>query len=78
MGMFTSKTAIDGYIAEGGKVVAHTFLGVNNPLVDAAIDGGVGFVRNNNTLIGQAAVEVLTAFMNGTGATGSVNGGYES
>jgi hypothetical protein len=79
MGMFTSKNAIDGYISEGGKFVAHTFLGVNNPLVDAAISGGVGFIRNNNTLVGIAAVEGLTALLGGNiGATGSVNGGYES
>lgn len=78
LGMFTSKTAVDGYIAKGGVVVVNKFFGVNNPLVNAGITGAVGIVRNNNTLIGQSAVELISALipqLNG-GSNGAL-GGYE-
>lgn len=77
LGMFTSKTAVDGYMAKGGVVVVNKVFGVNNPLVNAGITGAVGIVRNNNTLIGQSAVELVSALIPNLGATGSLNGGYE-
>ena len=79
LGMFTSKTAVDGYIAKGGKVVVNKVFGVDNPLVNAGIDGAVGILRNNNTLLGQSAVELISALIPQlNGASNGGLGGYES
>jgi len=72
--ILTSKTAIDGYIAEGGKFVVRKVLG-GGPLYEAAVDGGVGLFRHNNTLLAQAIVKGVTAFLPNLGIGGGVTGG---
>lgn len=70
-----SKTAIDGYMAQGGKFLVRKVIG-GGPIFEAAIDVGLGVFRNNNTLLAQGIVEGVTAFLPslnlGSGTTGGV------
>lgn len=77
-GKLLTKSFVDGLIASGGKVVLRK-LGIQHQLLDAGIDGAVGYFRNNKTLLGQAVVEGITAVIPtlNMGATGSLNGGWE-
>lgn len=72
--MLTSKTAMDGYIAEIGKVAVRKLLG-GGPIYEAGVDGAVGVIRHNNTLVAQAVVKGVTAFLPSLNLGGGTTGG---
>lgn len=72
--ILTSKTAIDGYIAEGGKYIVRKVIG-GGPLYEAGVDAAVGLFRHNNTLTAQAIVKGVTAFLPNLNLGGGVTGG---
>jgi len=65
-----NKSFIDGVLSVGAKKVLSTFIG-SNPLYDAGVDVGLGFIRKNKTLMGQGISNGLLSFI----PIGNSNGG---
>ena len=57
-----TKPFIDGLISGGGKIVLRKVMG-SNPVYEAGLDIGLGYFRNNKTLIAQGIVNGATAFL---------------
>jgi len=57
-----TKPFIDGLISGGGKIVLRKVLG-SNPVYEAGLDIGLGWFRNNKTLMAQGIVNGVTAFL---------------
>ena len=77
-GKILTKPFYDGLISAGGKIALRR-LGIQHQLLDAGIDGAVGFIRNNKTLQAQAVVEGITVLIPNLsgGSNGSIIGGWE-
>lgn len=70
----TSKTAIDGYMSAGGKIIIRKILG-GGAVYEAGVDVLLGAFRKNNTLLAQGIINGLTAFLPSFNLGGGVNGG---
>ena len=57
-----TKPFIDGLMSGGGKIVMRKVLG-SNPIYEAGMDIGLGYFRNNKTLMAQGIVNGVTAFL---------------
>lgn len=57
-----TKPFVDGLISSGGKIVLRKVLG-GHPLYEAGLDIGLGYFRNNKTLLAQGIVAGAVAFL---------------
>jgi len=57
-----TKPFVDGLISGGGKIVLRKVIG-GNPIYEAGLDIGLGYFRNNKTLLAQGIVNGITAFL---------------
>lgn len=57
-----TKPFVDGLISGGGKIVMRKVLG-SHPIYEAGLDIGLGFFRNNKTLMAVGIVNGLTAML---------------
>jgi len=57
-----TKPFVDGLISGGGKIVLRKVVGAN-PIYEAGLDIGLGYFRNNKTLLAQGIVNAVTAFL---------------
>jgi hypothetical protein len=57
-----TKPFVDGLISGGGKIVLRKVVGAN-PIYEAGLDIGLGYFRNNKTLLAQGIVNGVTAFL---------------
>jgi len=64
-----TKPFIDGLISGGGKIVLRKVLGAN-PIYEAGLDIGLGYFRNNKTLLAQGIVNGATAMLPGLNILG--------
>lgn len=74
-GKLFTKTMVDGLLSAGGKVVVRKLIG-GNQLIDASIDLGLGFFRNNKTLLGQGIIEGITIVIPSLNMNNSSTGGF--
>jgi hypothetical protein len=64
-----TKPFVDGLLSGGGKIVLRKVIG-GNPIYEAGLDIGLGFFRNNKTLLAQGIVAGVTAFLPNLNALG--------
>lgn len=64
-----TKPFVDGLISSGGKVVLRKVMG-GHPIYEAGLDIGLGYFRNNKTLLAQGMVAAAVAFLPNLGMLG--------
>lgn len=69
-GKLITKPFVDGLMSGGGKIVLRKVLG-SNAVYEAGLDIGLGYFRNNKTLMAQGIVNGITAFLPNLNLMGS-------